>query len=169
MGRWQLGCHPPPVPWVGPVTLQCFGFWVSLGCVGSRHFPVFRATLAAPTTGLALGARRAWGTHGIQAVLGSVGWEDHPPYFLIALMKPPSPANRSFKRSSGTTAVPQFPLLHHRAAPAPSVPCFLGSDSPGLFWGLVVTWEGPRPSLPAGSCCAGGASAGMWGWEGRAW
>lgn len=46
---------------------------------------------------------------------------------------------------------------------------FLGSDSPGLFWGLVVTWEGPRPSLPAGSCRAGGASAGMWGWEGRAW
>lgn len=62
-----------------------------------------------------------------------MGWEDHSPYFPIALMKPPSPANQSFKRSSGTTAVPQFPLLHHRAAPAPSAPCFWGQTAQGCF------------------------------------
>lgn len=98
-----------------------------------------------------------------------MGWKGSHPISPTALTRLPSPANRSFKCSSSVTSVPQFPLLHHTAVAASLVSCDWGQKAQGCFLGLVVTWEEPCPSLPAGSCCAGGASAGMWGWEGRAW
>lgn len=98
-----------------------------------------------------------------------MGQKGHSPYF------PHSPNGTS----QSCQPVLHMQLLYHPCASvsplaSQSGACipgalFVGSDSPGLFLGLMVTWEGPCPSLPAGSSRAGGASAGMWGWEGRAW
>lgn len=87
------------------------------------------------------------GTRGAQALLGAGG--------------------RTTKASQSHLCASVSPFLAQTGARSLGA-SFLGFDGSRLFFGPVVTWEGPCPPLPPGSGRAGGAIAGMRGWEGRA-